>query len=572
MSDDKHFDRLTDAVRWSYDEQRDSRKVHHDIIKHLMGEYYPVKGQENPETTINLLSLAYRAWGRFLIARNPRALAITQNPMHQSWAEDAQIAVNRRIERSNVARVLRDVVDQSLASLGTFFLGADYVGTRDGMELDLVMHSVDRADFVYDLNASTLEDADFEGHKFRLPIQDVREHPLFGPDKTKVMPTPPGAWQAEDRTNFNTNFATDRSQLYDYVDMWCAYERRRGMLFTYPCYQPELKLLEVPWNGPRHGPYRHLYYERPPNHAMPIGPLMHLLKKHRAFNRLDAKTIHQQDVAKGLLHYTTASESDAKTLVNSKDLQSTLVENGAVGWKHIGGTNPQTVAMAEKQKADFSYAAGNLEQVAGLDTQAETLGQERLLRGGANAALEDMGGTVFEFIKGVCEDIFWFDVRDPNPNAGPLYRQIEGTDLSYQLDWSPEKRRMIADLEFQIDVEPYSYRERSPEGRLADLLAAVQVIQSMKEEATSQGITLDVGYLVQQMAALRHLPELKEAFVMNQDPEDLLKFMGGGGQPIDASSPRRYERHSTSDGAGKDMSVMQNMKAPPSEEIGAQVA
>ena len=79
-----HFDRLTDAVHWSYDQQRDGRKVHHSIIRHMMGEYYPILGQENEETAINLLSLAYRAWGRFLIARNPRVLAITQNPLYQA--------------------------------------------------------------------------------------------------------------------------------------------------------------------------------------------------------------------------------------------------------------------------------------------------------------------------------------------------------------------------------------------------------------------------------------------------------------------------------------------------------
>ena len=561
-SDDRHFTKLVELTEWSYREQRADRDIHRNIVWHLGGQYYPtVYGEEGMDTPINLLSMASRSMSRSLISKAPRCLISTDSPQLKSWSEDAEISTNKRIVKSNLDRVLRDVVAQSMSSMGIFFLAADYVGTKDGMRLDLVMKSVDRCDYVYDLQSTTVEEADIQGHKFRMPLRDVREHPMFDEEaRQQVGASPTSPWPEGDENDLRRSRRRSTHDLYEYVDIWCIYEPRRGKIWYYPAHQMTIKLAELEWTGPRHGPYRYLYYERLPNHAVPLSPLMHLLKKHRAFNLLDSKAIDQQQTAKGNLFYSNASKADAERIINSYNNQSTLQENGAIRWAHIGGAAPDTVAMAEKQKRDFSYAAGGMDTYAGLSGQgAETLGESRLLMGAANAMLEDMGGYAYQFVKGVVGDIFWFDIRDPDPRQQTLRKPIEGTEMSYEVEWSPERRQQIAEMEFDVDVVPYSYKERSPESILADMLSAVKMVVEMGPMAMAQGVTVDVAGVMKTVAKLRNLTTLNDLIITNQDPAELAQFAGGAPPLSGDSGPRRYIRESRSDGAGVEQEMMRAM-------------
>lgn len=573
MADDFHFQRLTEALDWNYLQQRADREIHQKLIRYLMGENYPTRtGESGPETSINLISMAYRAMSRHTISKSPRVLANTADPQLKAWAENGEISTNKRIQRSDLTRQLREVTNQSMVSFGTLFLAPAYVGTTSGMRLDLAIQSIDRADFVYDIESPSLEEADFQGHKFRIPVIDVREHPLFDENmRQKVDASPLSNNPDDEQTNFRKAFGR-KSELYDYCELWCVYERRRNKIIYFPRHQPDILLLETDWLGPRHGPYRYLYYEKPPNHAVPISPLMHLLKKHRSFNLLDVKATHQQQRAKNALFYTNASKEEADALIESLDDQGILHENGAIRHAHIGGADQATVAMAEKQKRDFSYAAGNLDQYLGLAAQAPTLGQERLLSGAANEMLEDMAGYAYQFVKGVGEDIFWFDMRDPSDEPQQLRKPIPGTDMTYATTWTKAHREMALDMEFDVDVEPYSYIERSPSSRLADLLGAVQLFMGMADQMVAQGISLDVEAIVRTVAKYKNLPELYDCLVLNQDPAQLQQLLGqrSGTNPVDASKPNgRYTRTSESDGTGEAMEMMRAMGGSKETEISA---
>jgi hypothetical protein len=342
------------------------------------------------------------------------------------------------------------------------------------------------------------------------------------------------------------------------VEVFCAYDKPRNKVVYFPRHQPNLKLMEMDWMGPRHGPYRYLYYEKPPNHAVPIAPLMHLLTKHKSFNTLDMKTIHQAQVSKFNMFYTNASKAEAERIKDSFDNQTILQENGAVRGMHIGGASPDTVAMAEKQRRDFSYASGGV--VDQFQQQGDTLGQERLLRGSVNEMMDDMSGWAYQFMKGFAEDVFWFDIRDPDPQAQMLRKSIAGTDLSYETAWTSEHRRFAMDMEFDVDVEPYSYVERSPQSRLADLLGALQIMQTFGEQAMAQGIMIDVEAVVRTIAKYKNLPELYDVLILNQDPEKLQQLLGprssGGQGAPDTGAPKRYIRESKSDGAGAEQEIM----------------
>jgi hypothetical protein len=338
-----------------------------------------------------------------------------------------------------------------------------------------------------------------------------------------------------------------------------VYDRPRNKLIYYPKDQSSMMLMEVDWMGPREGPYLHLYYETVPNHAVPLAPLLHLLTKHLAFNALDNKAIQQQRRAKGNLFYTNASKEEAERIVNATLDQSVLQENGAVRYANIGGADPGTVAMSEKQKRDFSYASSGI--VDQFMKQADTLGQERLLRGASNEMLDDMAGWAQVFMKQFVTNVFHFDVRDPDPNPQIIRKQV-GKNLSYEFPWTAEHRRFAMELDLEVDVSPYSYVDKTPQTVLADLLGVLQIVQGFGQQAAAQGIMIDVEAVVRTIAKLKNLPELHDVLILNQDPMKLQELLGAGRgpQPTDPNKPQgNYTRRSESDGAGADMEIMRMM-------------
>ena len=495
---------------------------------------------------------------RHTISKAPRVLVNTQPKQLKSWAENAEIATNKRIMRSNLDRELRECSYQSMVSFGVMFVGPCYVGTPEEMKLDLEIRAIDRADFIYSINSATLEDADIQGHMFDMVLVDVHDNPMFD-EHCRGEVTADGRQSLSDESsNFRATENRPDTDLYDYVKIVCAYDKRRNKLYYYPRHQPELKLAEVDWHGPRHGPYRYLYYEKPPGNAVPISPLMHLMTKHESFNKLDLKSVQQSQVQKNLLLYTNASKEEAESIVKSRNNEAILQENGAVRMGSFGGADQGTVVMAQRQRQDFNYITnGIIEQFV---QQAPTLGQERLLRGASSEMLDDMGSYAYQFIKGVCEDIFWYDLRDPNPNPQYLQKRMEGVE--YEIPWTREHRQFAMELEFDVDVEPYSYVERSPQSRLADLLGALQILMGMQQQLAAQGISLDGEAVVRTIAKYKNLPELYDILILNQEPEKLMELLGPRtqSQPVDPMKPNgNYRRESVSDGSGENIELLRMM-------------
>lgn len=560
---DPHFRRLVEVCDDSFLKQKTDRAVHQFIIRHLLGEYHPSVWQGSGiETSIPLLSMAARAMSRHLISKAPLVLAEPKgDESTREFAKNREISTNKRIKQSNLAQELRECANQSMVSFGTMFLGPSYVGTPEGMRLDLEIRAIDRADFFYDTRSSTLEKADIQGHEFDMPLPDIHDNPMFDPSCRRDVESNGQDQVLYDQQANVRRDNTRRTDLYDYARIRCVYEPRRRKLWYYPKYQPTIKLAEIDWLGPDHGPYRYLYYEKIPGNAVPMSPLMHLMKKHRAFNMLDVRSIHQQQVAKALLKYTNASKEEAERILNAVDLQSVLQENGTVGYVHIGGASPDTVSMAALQKADFNYATGGiLEQ---FQKQADTLGQERLLRGASDDMLDDMAGWAYQFVKGVSEDIFWYDIRDPDPNPQILMKKVPDREEMYPVEWTLEHRQFAMEMDFEVDVVPFSYVERSPNSIVADMLGALQIALGMEGQMTAQGHSIDTGAVIEDLQKYKNLPGLRRWFVLNQDPErlaSLLSSRSSHATPTNPAKPNgRYSRESTSDGSGEAMEMLRSM-------------
>lgn len=574
LVESRHFQRLTECVKDSYERARPYRDLNQMLIDAAMGQHYPRFGTVEPETPINLLWMAHRAIGRWLYTRDPRSLVNTSNPQWKSFAEDGEIALNRTIRESKFGSVLADVVDQSLYSLGALSMTADYVGTEEGMQQQLCLRNVPMPNLVWDSGADSIEQSDYLGERMRLKLVDVREHPLFEDARMKVQASQSSSLGGDaDRANFQRPAGSFRTELYDYVDVWQVWDRADNRLFVWPVDQPDLKLMARPWNGPRHGPIRILHFGRPPGHLYPVSPMQNVHRIARAANILLTKALRQQQAAKGLLLYTSAQKDEAQDAVDSVDLHAVLNEHGALRWTHVGGAAPDTVAMAELARKLFSYAVGNLDQLMGLGSQAPTLGQERMLGEATAAHMKDMGEQVYLFVKGAVTDAYWFNVRDPYTQRR-IWKPMGRTGLSVDMPWTPEKRRFIEDMEFAVDVEPYSYRSRTPDGRLADFLGVLQILERWKPDMAAQGMMFDMEAIVRTIARYKDLPEMYDALILNEDPERLAQLFGRAGRTptaqSDAGTPRRAGESQNS-GAGEFQEIMRTLgrSGAPETELAA---
>ena len=553
---DRHFQRLTEVVKHSHTQTRKYRELNQMLIDAAMGQYYPRFFGREPDTPINLLWMTHRAMSRWLYMRDPRVLATTSVPQWQSFAEDAEIALNRTIKEADFGSIISRVVDQSLYSVGALFMSADYVGTEYGMKQKIVLENVPFPDLVWDAATERIDDSDYLGRRMFMKRIDVREHPLFDEEQRQRVEVFNADFRPdEDKANWQREGGGYRgTDLYDYVQLLQVWDRADNRLYVWPADQPDVKLMAMPWNGPRHGPIRILHYGTPPGHPYPVSPMQNVYRLARASNVLLTKALRQQQTAKGLLSYTSAQQDEAKSVVDSPDLNSVLQEHGALRWSHVGGASPDTVAMSELARKLFSYAVGNLDQLLGLGSQAPTLGQERMLSDATTASMEDMGGVVYKFVKGAVEDAYWFNIRDPKSET-ELTKPLGRTGLSYDVSWTPEKRRFIEQMNFQVDVEPYSYRSRTPDGRLADFLGALQLLERWTPQMAAQGMMFDMEGIVRTIAKFKDIPELYDGMILNQDPEQLAKLLGprSGQAPMDAApgSTTRHIRESRGDGSGE---------------------
>lgn len=558
---DRHFARLTECVDWSRTRGQPYRDLNQLLVDAAMGEYYPRFIGPKPDVPINLMWMTHRAMSRWLYMRNPRGTATTQPTPWKSFAEDAAMALNRTIVAADFGSTISKVVDQSLYSVGALFLSADYVGDEEGMKQKLVLENVPFADLVWDVGCRDMRESDYLGRKAYVKLIDVRQHPLLDPEsRAKVQASRVDG--SDDVANWQRASGSFHTDLYDYVELYQVWDRADNRMYVWPCDQKDLMLMGEKWSGPRQGPIRLLHYGSPPGHPYPVAPMASVYRLARAANILLTKALQQQQVSKGLLLYTSAQKDEAKDVVDSPDLNSVLQEHGPLRWTHTGGADPATVSMAELARKLFGYAVGNLDQLLGLSTQAPTLGQERMLGEATTANMQDMAEEVNKFVKGAVTDAYWFNIRAPKGESR-LWKQLGRTGLSYDVPWTPEKRRQIEEMDFEIDVEPYSYRSRTPDGRLADFLGALQVLGQWSPQMAAQGMMLDMDAIFRIIAKYKDLPELHEAVITNQDPQRLSELMGSraGQAPTSAMGKPNgnYTRRSESDGAGENLELLRMM-------------
>ena len=251
---------------------------------------------------------------------------------------------------------------------------------------------------------------------------------------------------------------------------------------------------------------------------MPVSPAMNLKPLHDIINGLLRKQRRQAQRQKDIPFYQAGHQDDARRIERASDGEWTRVDNPeSVNVMKMGGVDPQNQAFAHSMKDTFDRMAGNLQMMAGLGPQADTLGQDKLIHGAVSKREANMQYRVVNFTSNICRDLgslLWQD------EVLEIPQEFESGGIPIRADWSPEVREGDF-FQYEFAVEPFSMMYKSPSERMQGISNFVTNIALPMEGMMQQyGGTIDIQELVELYSELMDLPRLKQIVKFEEPKED----------------------------------------------------
>lgn len=561
--------KLREAIRHSQRELEPFRQQYRERLVQYAGDGYG-DNRDAADTPFNVYNLALRIYKRRLFSGQMRVLVTSRSPSERRAAWELGLAGDDVIREINLDATFDKVLQQALLSVGIVKIGLVADGTA---ESESYLQDADQPyvepvlleDFAYDTAAKSWDQVDFAANRYRVPLADVIGNPLFDPAATEKL-SPSDSRQAEElrgdgvdddsvqRLGTGSNML--REEIREYVTLWDVWLPKEGLLVTMADQSVGTALRIVPWEGPEHGPYILLGFDVVPGNVMPIAPGAHLLGLARLLNRMMRKLGDQADRQKivTLVSRAASQNGTGQAAVEAEDGEAIPTDDPkAFTQLRLGGIDQNSYAFFMGVMQLYSYLGGNIDTIGGLSSQADTLGQEKLLAEAGNGLISDMDASVLMFLKQVLTDVCWYVYSDPVARR-ELIARIEGTDYQLSVPWGPEKRTIPWFL-FQFDVDPFSVHVRSPSERLQSVMQMYQtIVVPMMQFMGQAGITFDLEAfwrLLVRYTGLHELADLLKAggIPITGEPKEAL-----GEMPRKAPfTSREYVRRNVGSGANTGM-------------------
>lgn len=551
----KTFDpsKLARAMQKSRLTLRDYREKRVEAVRQYVGSGWSEWGTDkvNP---INLLGLYVQIVGRSLIAKNPRVMLSTFEQSQKPTIAKIEKWANSEIERMRLATTLQRIVLDALFSIGIAKIAlaspadSSIAGwqTKAGQPF---CERVDLDDFVFDIHARSFEEVGFIGHRYRAPLDVVKEDRSFSAARKDLTASDDKFYNTEGDERINVmgrGYYSNQEEYDDFVDLWEIYDPRRMAVFTFVAdatsglINDRTKPLRAQrWIGPETGPIRILGYNTVPGNPMPKGQIPDLVPMAIAMNELVRKLLRQAERQKEVLLVSNArTETGERTRsANDGDLIQCDSPQDVTAVSY-GGPNAQNFSMSMAVKDWFSWIAGNLDMMGGLSPQSKTATQDKMLEANASKGITDLQETTVAFTADVCKDLIWFWHHHPVNKMDSSYSHPGAPNATITRRATPQDRQQIPWSELQFKIDPYSIQFSTPESRLQMLNAVVQqVIIPGTPLLQSQGMQFDFGAYLSKVGHLGDMPDLQDVVSVsappaeNQDP--------GAQKQADPSAPAK---------------------------------
>lgn len=580
---------IVEAVASSRQTLEHYRQARRDRIELYAGADYSEETGPVPRP-LNLVRQYVDVFGRSLVAKSPRVMLSTFSRRQKPAVRACQDWLNQHAERTDLAATLRratidalfqvGVVKVALATPGDAALFPYAVEPGDPYACCVSLH-----DLVYDTFAQSRESLQFIGHWVRVPIDAVKDHKVYGPGRRELEPTDRPRYTADgdEMAHVLSGWASrgTHREAFPMVDLLELFlpRQRRWLTFAGDRHG-EVKLhkdgplRDVPYSGPRNGPFHWLGFGWVPDCVMPAGTVATLTDLDVAANDSFRKLWRQAQRMKMLDLVQKSRAEDGQAIRTASDGDLVPVEDpNAVVKLVTGGPDPNLVGFLGVLRELFNYMGGNVATVGGLSAQADTATQEKLLAGSASAGVSDMQAEVVRFTTDVFKSLgyyFWenpfkvmeTEYRDP-ALPGPIRRRVyPGGAVNGRTGRLRELTREIPWELLDLKVDPYSVGYQTPGQRAGKLRSLfTQLVAPVWPLLKEQGLSFDMAEFMRNLGEYEDEPAYAELMGLADPPDPAEQQSGGGGgdqsgsgMPI--STTRRYER---SDSGPKKPGMLEQM-------------
>lgn len=558
--------RLYRAVERARNGMEDFRRKRKAAVDRIVDDAYG-KAEAGEHSGVNQMRFALYVYTRQLAPRNPQGLLITRSDVLKRSAKELQLATNETCTAMNLARTVETAIMQAMTSIGVVKTGVTHASnyelpsySGDGYPYAC---PVDFDDFVFDFYARKWEDVEFLGNFYRIPKEDLEEDESYDQSVVKKLQTSekrPYNETGEERTEQASREAdTGTDEYYDYVDLCDLYiPRTREFLTVSADFEKTLPpLRRTKWTGAPGGPYHLLYYYDVDGQLMPIPPAAFWQDIHDLTKELMLKLGDQGLRQKNVALANAQRLDESKAIINAKDGEVIpTVGTPALAEFRTGGVDNNTLAFVTFLMGIFNKQNWNIEVLAGLGPQSNTLGQDEMISASANKQLQDMQERTFKFTAGIIRSLAWTILTDPLVDI-PITYTVDGMpEIKVEGRYTPKNQRGEI-VDFNVEVHPYSMKLTTPAARLNAINGFLQsVVMPLGQFMQQQGITIDWKLFIELWSQYAQLPEIK----------DLVKFTPAGQiEPADAAirkppqSTRNYVRRNVKD-SSPDAERMQMMQ------------
>lgn len=531
------LNRLTAASRVSRMVMKRFREERAEAVRKYVGIHYSDNGSVEKQP-INLLANYVSIVGKSLIAQDPRVMLSVMAQEHKPMVSAMEDWANLQIQKVEFANTEQRIVHDGLFSMGMakICLATPAMAAMTGWGLTAGEGSimpVDIDDFTYDVHARDFSQVSYIGHRYRVPIDVVKDARFYNKSRKKLQPSvdQPYNSQGDEKISMigRTYYASNDQEFEDFVELWEFYLPRHRRVITMAAdlmgeldYDETEPLMDQPWIGPYCGPYHPLGFGTVPGNPWPLAPIMNLVDLHDATNRLWRKTIRQGERQKELLLVSGGATEDGNRVQNANDGEIIRCDNpDKAKPATFGGPNQANFQLAIETEKKFSEKAGNLELLGGTGPQAKTATQDKLLNENAGRAIQDMQQTVIKHTSGVLKALCWYWYHDPR-NVMKTNFSVPGLpNISTVRTVTPPDRQRVPFEELKIEVDPYSLTYQTPQSRLQTITQTfTSFIVPMMPLLQQQGIGLDLNALLNKVGKYADMPDLIDFVKFIQPPDN----------------------------------------------------
>ena len=568
--DDKiDYKELLESIHGSRKTLEHYRQRRRERIELYCGADYSTETGPAPRP-LNFIRQYVDIVGRSLVPKSPQAMLSTFTSKQRPAVKAMEDWANPYFDRIDLGGTLRRAVVDALFQVGHVKVGlatpADAAASSYGIEPgDPYACPVSLDNIVFDVYANSKESLQYIGHWLRVPVDSVRDSKVYNLGRKEIEPTERRQFNSDGDEVANTLLGWaahgTRREAFPMCDIlevflprqrkWCTFGgdgTGRAMLYK------DGPIREVDFKGPHCGPFHWFGFGWPPDQLMPAGTLLNLTDLDMAANDTFRKLWRQATRCKENDVFEATSKEDADALQKAADGQVLLWSRfGAYQKVRTGGPLPELVNFLGVLRELFNYMSGNISTQGGLQAEADTATQEKLLAANSSGMITDMQGDVMESVKSVMDSMLWYFWENPFKIMQTEYKRkgyprIERTlypagTVDPRTGRLMDLTREIAFEQIDMRLDPYSISFQTPQQRAAKLRGMfTQVIAPVYQLLKAQGLDWDMDKFMRDLGKYEDEPGYESYLNLGEPLDPTQQDVGGGEGGAAVSGEKTYRR------------------------------